>query len=515
MAAYCYLVGSYISLLVASFTDGLSHSDVLWLISCLPLAASYLFPLRVAIANTAFCAFCIIAITLYDKTHDVEQILNSGPFDLLGLRLITLCIVSGYAIHSMSNWQRQVRQLEKQSKELEVAHHLAEDANRAKSRFLANMSHEIRTPMNGILGMTKHLMDSRVPPHEQAQTLETIHRCGENLLAILNDILDLSKVEAGKLDFIEETINLRQIALEVQSVFLAKANTRGLELLVKGPTHTEYHRGDASRLRQVLSNIVGNAVKFSDRGSIEIHIELNEKLSSERGDMREVFISVSDEGIGMSENALESLFTEFEQGSSRTSIERGGTGLGLAISRRFVETMGGKIHVDSQLGRGTCFCVELPLLIANQEQIYESQSLSDGMSSHTSMHNRKVLVVDDNAVNCKVASLHFAALGAQVDLAHDGKEAVEKVEQENYDLVLMDVRMPVMGGLAATRAIRRMKAPRCDLPIVAITANAFAEDKARCFEAGMNAYLAKPFRREDLLACLDELELGPATQQVA
>lgn len=512
--SYLYLIGSYISVLSASFGDGLSESNVLWLMTCIPLAVTYLLPLRVAVVTTVICALSMIGVTFIDIAYQLPTLVPAREHEVLFLRLITLGVIAGYAIHSVRNWQRQVTQLEVQSKELEIARHVAEDASQAKSRFLANMSHELRTPMNGILGMTKHLIDARVPSHEQAQTLETVHRCGENLLSILNDILDLSKVEAGKLDFVDETINLRSIALEVQSIFLAKANSAGVELKVSGGTTNCYHRGDASRIRQVLSNIVGNAVKFSDRGTVEIGISFHEAVQRAEGKLQQVNIAVSDQGIGICETQLESLFGEFEQASSRTSVERGGTGLGLAISKRFIETMGGRISVESQLGHGTSVYLELPLPVATKAQVQELRQAKEMSPALRSLESMQVLVVDDNEVNRKVASLHLSSLGATVESANDGRAALEMVKAGTYDIVLMDVRMPVMDGLTATRRIRALRsAQQAQVPIVALTANAFPEDQARCQEAGMNAYLAKPFKREELLDCLEGLRLSSSNHE--
>ena len=389
-----------------------------------------------------------------------------------------------------------------QNRRLAHARAAADSATRAKSDFLASMSHEIRTPLNGILGMTQLLQATHLDK-EQHDTVEVIHQSGEHLLKVINDILDFSKVEAGKLELDSISFDVQSLARQVTAIIKPDADAKGLkiELVLQGKP-APMLLGDPHRVRQVLLNLLGNAVKFTDTGSVRFSVE----TAKARSGWLTVRFIIADTGIGIPKAKLGLLFEKFSQLDSSRTRRHGGTGLGLAVCRELVQLMQGSIQVESEEGSGSCFTVELPFAVAPIPKLDAGES---ALSNFQVLQGMRVLLVEDNPINERVALKLLERCGCEVSIARNGAEAVSHLARHPVDLVLMDCFMPEMDGCEATRRIRALNGDAARVPIIAMTAGVHEDDRLRCEEAGMDGFFSKPFELEALVALLEQYRVSP------
>jgi PAS domain S-box-containing protein len=373
---------------------------------------------------------------------------------------------------------------------LREAKQTAEETAKAKEIFLANMSHEIRTPMNAILGLGNQLLKTELLP-QQRSFLESINHAAENLLVVINDILDFSKIESGKLDLESIGFSLHDLLMQISSMLKSKTEEKGLTFnLEMDPFIAPVLIGDPFRINQILLNLLSNSIKFTEKGSVSLSCKVEESNENEQS----VEIMVSDTGIGIDENYIEKIFRKFSQESTDVARKYGGTGLGMAITKQLVDLMDGKISIQSKKNHGTQITIGFTLPIGHELEKPAKQIISFDQSL---LQDKKILLVEDNKVNRLIANTILTQFGIHVTEAVNGEIAVEILRKTSFDLVLMDMQMPVMDGVTATIMIR--KEISTTLPIVALTAHALKSEQSRCLEAGMDDFLSKPFTEEKLL----------------
>ena len=429
---------------------------------------------------------------LYDKMGDIPKAFHH----LKSFEKLKEDIFKQATLNKLKNLQvRQETELAQKEKEV------AERTAFLKHQFMANMSHEIRTPMNAIVGLTRLLL-AKEPKPDQLRYLNAIQLSSNNLLVIINDILDLSKIEAGKIIIEHIDFSIHEVVQSVKDMLMVKVEEKKIELLLTvDPAIPKRLVGDPTRLNQVLINLAGNAVKFTDKGHVEIRLTLKKKEESKLW----VDFDVIDTGIGIGAEYIDTIFDSFTQAGADTTRKFGGTGLGLTISKQLTGLMGGDITVTSILGTGTTFTCAIPLEEADVQEEAKKGSLLDTRSMER-LNTLKILLVEDNEFNRMVAedTLKEFIPGIRIQMAVNGQEAVDRLKKEMFDIVLMDIQMPVMDGVTATKAIRNtLPEPARSVRIIAMTANVLQEDVQEYFSIGMNAYVSKPFQADELLLKMD------------
>jgi signal transduction histidine kinase/CheY-like chemotaxis protein len=477
------------ALAAAARSVRLGHAVILFLI----LALSYLVAL-------SFNVFELIhAFSLNHEAWQADEIFGGLMLSAFGLAIYSWC--------RTRELKRELgRRIETEQK-LAMAKDHAEAANAAKGAFLANMSHEVRTPLNGILGMAEALAQDGLSP-DQEEKLGILRESCRTLMTVVNDVLDHSKIDAGKLAIVPTAVDIIDSIRHAVDLFVPQAADKGLELVLSIDAGMPPKlKVDPVRTRQCIINLLSNAIKFTADGRIDVSARYRE---TETKTLLE--ISVADTGIGMTEEQVARLFSEFMQADDSTSRRFGGTGLGLSISRRLARLMGGDLVVKSELNRGSIFTLTVqaePVAAAEITQTTASQPARE------SLRGRRVLLADDNAINRKVVMMFLKPLGVVVTEAEDGTVALDKLASEPFDAVLMDIHMPAMDGAEAVRRIRASGAPWAGIPVVALTANAMQGDRERYLGLGMDGYVSKPIEQHELAAALTDVLQIPSRRSAA
>jgi signal transduction histidine kinase/CheY-like chemotaxis protein len=439
--------------------------------------------------------FIISAFSVYlglDKNDSAEQFQQAALNGLVVSSIIS-CLLIVLVIYILRKHMHSVMGL---IKEKEIAEQKAE----VKAKFLSTMSHEIRTPMNAVIGLTNIMLEES-KDEEQKENLKTLKFSADLLLALINDVLDYSKLEAGEIHFEKITIDLHLLVQNIGKTLRVQADKKQIPLEINlAPDVPQFIVSDPVRLSQILTNLIGNAIKFTEKGRVSLVIQAMTANSSEAT----IRFSVRDTGIGIPSDKFETIFQSFSQADAATTRKFGGTGLGLSITKRMLELQGSEIHVESIVGKGSNFSFDLTIPVESHASPSETFASLASMPAKIHFDNSPVLLVEDNNINVMVALKFLKKWGLDVDVAENGQVALNKIQQKHYELVLMDLDMPVMDGYEATKAIRASKDERIrNTPVIALSASAVSDFREKAMVVGMNEYVTKPFKPEELYVALN------------
>lgn len=503
LGAKIFLLTALGVLAASAFIDGQLKADSLFILPLPVVSAAFLMGRKWAYGMAIGCVLVLLSMWGFSAILPLPKLYPGSLHDRLLWRICMIAIFSGIAIVTTRSARDQANKVRERAQTLKKAREGAEVAGRTKQAFLANMSHEIRTPLNGILGLAAQLDRPGHAPQDAA-CIQTMRSCANELLRVLNDVLDLSKLQAGQLRLRPESFSLEKLLRSLSQDYAPQVQRKGLQWAVRYPEQSIFLHGDYGRIRQVLDNFLENALKFSEQGTISLTCELQ---STDRDfALLPLTFIVQDQGQGLNQEELAQLRRRISGQPMESDAQDENLGLGLVLCQGLVEMMGGSFAIESEEGLGTrvSLRVELPRV----------EGVKEACADAVDFRNRRVLVVDDSAINRKIAKLHLEGLGIVVQLADSGEAAIACCQEQSFDLVMMDLRMPGIDGVETVRRMRFVRGVET-LPIVALTAEMDEHWERRCKDVGMNDYLIKPFHPDALRACLQKnLAQSPELREI-